>query len=149
MKENILNKLKAEHREVLALIKKIQSAKDLARKKDLFDEVYEALMGHMLGEEETIYAHLKKDAHEIAAEEVAMEAESEHQEIKEILERLAESGVDSISFDEEMNNLNSIVSDHILEEESDLFTEAKDDFSLTELQDFATEYEEAKNHLHL
>lgn len=148
MKENILNKLKEEHRQVLDLLKKISTSKELTRKKELFQEVHEALMSHMIGEEETLYAHLKKDAHEIAAEEVALEAENEHNEIRDILERLNDLGVDSISFDEEIQTLQRAVSDHILEEESDLFTEAKDDFSLTELQDFADEFEEAKTHHH-
>lgn len=148
MKENILNKLKQEHREVIATLKKISITKDLDRKKLLFQEVYDALQAHMIGEEETLYAHLKKDTHELTAEEVAREAESEHLEIKEILSRLKKLDVDSISFDEELKSLESVVGDHILEEESDLFTEAKDDFSAAELQDFAVEYEEAKSHLH-
>jgi hemerythrin superfamily protein len=149
MKENILNKLKKEHRQVLDLLHKISQVKEVETKKKLFDEVYKSLLMHMIGEEETIYQHLKKDTHDIAAEEVATEAEAEHEEIREILERLVELGPDSISFDEEIQNLQQVLSDHILEEESDLFVEAKDDFSLSELQHFAQEFEKAKQQIQL
>lgn len=147
MSESILNTLRAEHRQTKSILNKISECSDVVRKKELYLQLKEGLIPHMEGEERTIYAHLLEDVHDEEAEEVAQHAEDEHQEVKELLAKLDNTGIESEEWNTTFEQLKKCVFKHVAEEESDLFAEAKEDFSKAELIEFDEEFAEAKQHI--
>ncbi len=149
MSESILNALREEHRQTEELMVQIEMAKDVVLKKELYLKLKEDLIPHMEGEERTIYAHLIEDVHDEEAEEVALHAEDEHQEVKDLFSKLDNIGIESDEWDSTFRKLQQCVRKHVEEEESDLFAEAKEDFSKEELIEFGDEFLEAKQQVNL
>ena len=149
MSESILNTLRHEHRQADELMVKIEHARDIAFKKEIYLRLKNELILHMEGEEATLYAHLIEDVRDEEAEEVALHAEDEHQEIKDLLSRLDNIGIEDEDWDTTFKKLHSCIRQHVEEEESDLFAEAKQDFSKEELVEFGDEFEDAKLHVDL
>lgn len=149
MSESILNTLREEHRQADELMVLIEGTQDVAYKKELYLQLKEELMSHMEGEEKTLYAHLIEDVHDEEAEEVALQAEDEHSEVKELLLRLDNIGIESDEWDSTFREMRDHFREHVEEEESALFAEAKEDFSKEELIEFGDEFAEAKQHPHL
>lgn len=147
MSESILNTLREEHRQVDHLMSQIETCTDVVRKKELYLQMKEELIPHMEGEEQTIYAHLIEDVHDEEAEEVAQHAEDEHYQVKKLLSKLDNIGIESDEWDSTFRVLKDSVRKHVEEEESALFAEAKEDFSKEELMEFGDEFEEAKLHI--
>jgi iron-sulfur cluster repair protein YtfE (RIC family) len=147
MSESILKTLRDEHRRVEGLIVQIENSTDIAQKKDLYLQMRSELMLHMEGEEKTIYAHLLEDVHDEEAEEVAQSAESQHREMRELLSKIDNIGIESDEWDSTFRKFTRCFHKHIEEEEVSLFAEAKGDFSREELIDFGDEFAEVKQHL--
>ncbi|MBA2405647.1 MAG: hemerythrin domain-containing protein [Bdellovibrionales bacterium] len=147
MSESILSTLREEHRRAKSLMEQIESCKDVVKKKELYLQLKEELIPHMEGEEQTIYAHLMEDVHDEEAEEVAQIAESEHQEVKDLLKQLDNMGIENVTWDTTFKKLKDCVTKHVEEEESALFAEAKQDFSKEELIEIGDEFAEAKSHI--
>lgn len=147
MSESILNTLREEHRQSEHLMELIERCEDVAQKKELYLQLKAELILHMKGEEQTLYAHLMDDVGDEEAEELAQHADEEHQEVKNLLARLDNTGIESPEWKMLFQLLKENVQKHVEEEESSLFTEAKEDFSKEELEDFGDEFEEAKSHI--
>lgn len=147
MPETILAKLRQEHREIQNILERIEANNNTERKKELFDEVKSLLVPHMEGEEKTIYAHLRNDVQDETAEAIAEEADFEHHEIRDCMQRLTLLEIDNENWMKEFHSFKEHVNQHVREEETELFDEAKEDFSREELVFFAEEFEEAKHHL--
>lgn len=148
MEETILTKLKEEHRELQMLLLKVERCKELAKKKEYFRELEDVLVPHMEGEEQTLYAKLKNDVQDEDAAEMANLAGFEHQEIKELLAMLKETEFGTPEWDELYSDMKENIQLHVEEEETDLFNEAKEDFSRDELVQIVSDYEEVKSHSH-
>ena len=144
MSETILSKLLEDHQNIKDLMNKVMSMKDVVQRKDLYLQFKNDLLPHMEGEEKTLYTHLIEDVGGEEAEEVAHDAESEHEEMKNLLERLDNLGVENDLWEATFRDLRDHFLDHVAREESSLFDEAKEDFSKEELMDFGEEFEEAK-----
>lgn len=144
MSESILNTLREEHRQCEELMSQIETTLDIVHKKELYLQLKEDLIPHMEGEERTLYAHLIEDVHDEEAEEVALHAEDEHQEVKELFYKLDGLGIESEEWKTTFRQLHENVRKHVEEEENELFAEAKEDFSKEELIEFGDEFIEAK-----
>lgn len=147
MSESILNTLREEHRQIDEILTQIESTTDIVRKKELYLQLKDELIPHMEGEEITLYAHLIEDVHDEEAEEVAQHAEDEHYEMKQLLGKLDNIGIESDEWDSTFRALKEAMRNHIEEEENELFAEAKEDFSKEELIEFGDEFEDAKQHV--
>jgi len=146
MHETILNKLKQEHLQVAELMTKIQAASEPTRKRELYSELKHALIPHMEGEEQTLYAHLRDDTDDVVAEKIVKVADQEHHEVKDLLTKLDRINISSPDWDSTFATLKADVEQHVNEEESDLFAEAKEDFSREELEKIGDEFDEVKSH---
>lgn len=147
MSESILNTLREEHRQVEKLLSQIETSPDVVAKKELYLQLKDVLIPHMEGEEQTIYAHLIDDVHDEEAEEVAMHAEEEHSEVKDLLSKLDNIGIENNEWNTTFQLLKKNILKHVEEEEGALFAEAKEDFSKEELMEFGDEFEDAKQHI--
>jgi hemerythrin-like domain-containing protein len=149
MSESILNKLREEHRQVAQVMSQIEECQDVVRKKELYLLLKEILIPHMEGEEQTLYSHLRNDVHDEEAEELAEHAGEEHREVKFLFAKLDNIGIESDEWDSTFAEMKAAVEKHVDEEESELFTEAKEDFSKEELMEFADDFDEIKHHTSL
>lgn len=146
MEETILSKMKDEHRELQILLLRVERCKDPQKKQEYYEDMKRVLIPHMEGEEQTIYSKLRNDVHDENAEEVANDAVYEHQEIKDMLSMLDDIDIGNEEWNELFSDLKESIQLHVEEEETQLFPEAKEDFSREELINFASEFEEAKSH---
>lgn len=144
MSESILKTLKSEHRQIQTILEDISECGEAERKKELYLQLKDALIPHMEGEEKSIYAHLLKDVHDEEAEEMAHHAETEHDEVRRLMATLDNIGIENDRWDNTFQTLRSQFAKHVEEEESELFAEAKVDFSKEELREFGDEFIEAK-----
>lgn len=149
MTESILSTLRQEHQHAAGLIRQIEGTKDVAQKKDLYLQLKEELILHMEGEEKTLYAHLLEDVLDEEAEEVALNAEDEHQGLKNLLAKIDNISIESEEWDRTFKKLHQAVDTHVADEESALFAEAKQDFTKEELIEFDEEFTEAKRQTEL
>jgi iron-sulfur cluster repair protein YtfE (RIC family) len=145
MEETILQKLKEEHAEIYTLLLRIERAPAPQKKQEIFDELKAILIPHMEGEEKTLYAKLRTEVHDENAAKIAGEMEQEHQEIKSLLQMMDGEEILTPEWNELLKELQESVATHVEEEERDLFTEAKEDFSREELVRFHSDFEEAKH----
>jgi iron-sulfur cluster repair protein YtfE (RIC family) len=148
MGESILVKLREGHQTIKDLINQTEKATDVVQKKELYLQVKDEMISHMDGEEKTIYRHLIEDVGNEESEEVAHDAEDEHEEMRNLCEKLDNIHIESKDWESTFHRLKKHFLDHIQKEESALFAEAREDFSKEELMDFGEEYENAKGQGH-
>ena len=148
MGESILVKLREEHQTIRDLLQKTEKAVDVAQKKELYLQAQDEIISHMDSEEKTIYRHLIEDVGNEESEEVAHDAEDEHEEIRNLFEKLDNTHIETKDWDTAFHQLKKQFLDHIQNEENALFAEAREDFSKEELMDFGEEYENAKGESH-
>ncbi|HXH76263.1 MAG TPA: hemerythrin domain-containing protein [Bacteriovoracaceae bacterium] len=146
MEDNILSKIKEEHRELQIMLLKVERCKDPQKKLEYYDEMKKVLIPHMEGEEQTLYAKIRSEIKDKEAIEMADDADYEHQEIKEMLAMLDETDIGKAEWNDLFKDLKESLQIHVDEEEELLFNEAKEDFSKDELEKFVYEFEEAKSH---
>lgn len=146
MADNILGKLKDEHREIQIMLLKIERCKDPQKKLECYDEMKKVLIPHMEGEEQTIYAKIRAEIQDKEAIDMADDADYEHQEIKEMLTMLDETDINHPDWNALFMDLKESLQIHVDEEEELLFNEAKEDFSRDELEKIVYDFEEAKSH---
>lgn len=145
MSESILAILRHEHHLVKEWVEKIEGTENFAKKLHYFEELKAVLVPHMKAEEETIYQSLRRVEKDRAASDIADELDLEHHDLKEYLQRLTLMEPDSPGWTREFKSFREHIYQHIEEEESELFEEAKEDFSRLELERLSREFEAAKN----
>jgi iron-sulfur cluster repair protein YtfE (RIC family) len=140
--ESILATIKAEHeiiREALSLT--AESKIDL--KRELYQTARDLLIYHMMSEEVSIYRKLETEDVNTAA--LIHKLYEEHQEVKEDLQRLNLLRCEDPHWQIFLYQLMEKVEDHSMKEEEDLFFEAKEDYSRSELVDMASDFHQGKH----
>ena len=112
--------LKKQHREVKGLFKKIEKTEDARGRKQLMDEIAQALELHTRLEEEVFYPAVgsveTRKAHEMVAE-----AFEEHHVVKLVLRELPQVDPEDERFEAKMTVLSELVEHHVQEEEKEMF----------------------------
>lgn len=144
MQTNILEVLKNEHIEIIQLMNRITRSQDVKIKKACYDEMKRKLFAHMEAEELTLYASLKNEDID-NAQNLAEDAEFEHQQVKDSFEMLEGMEFNSEEWNELFLEIKSTLEEHVEFEESTLFAEAKEDFSTGQLLHFTKNYLETKD----
>lgn len=141
MKETILGHIHAEHEFIQEALKlTAESGYDL--RQELYAVARERLAKHMWSEELSFYRRIEVEGE---ASELVNELESEHQEVKDLLQKLNLMDIYSNEWSELFVILQKKVEDHCHKEEEELFPEVKEDYSLEELSKMLCDFEEAKN----
>ncbi|MEO8673893.1 MAG: hemerythrin domain-containing protein [Tahibacter sp.] len=138
----IIDTLKAEHKEVLALLKQLDESTDRAEKGRamLFAEIDKALTGHAKGEEAIVYppyaARGDKDDLKSHAE-----AQVEHKAVEEVaLPTLRSADPGTREFAGAAKVLLEFVDHHAKEEEKTIFPAMKKLFTKEELEQLDVDY---------
>jgi hypothetical protein len=137
--DDVVEKIEHDHREVEQLFLEFWSSGDRA----IALKVCEELEIHTIAEEVRVYPVLSEEAGE--ADEIG-EAEHEHEEARELIERIRHSTEES-ELRTLMTELEGAVQHHVAEEESELLPKAREELEPEELEELAEEFEEAKEEL--
>lgn len=146
MHESILHTLHDEHSQLFLLLEQIELAPTAEQRVDLFHEMKNELVPHLRGEELTIYDKLRYEIGDEKAMKLARTSDIEHHQIREYLQKLTLLDTESVAWMNTFKEFRRFTERHCAEEEMDLFPFAKEDFSETELEEIAYEFEEAKHH---
>ncbi|MFC4728819.1 hemerythrin domain-containing protein [Coralloluteibacterium thermophilus] len=144
---DILDTLKSDHRDLLALLSEICSTEDREkdRRKDLLRRIEAHLVPHAKWEEIVFYpAFAERASHE----ELLLYAEAlqEHRAVEmAVLPDIKAIDIDSRQFAGSVNVLRELLSHHIEEEENDFFQAFERHFSPDERADLDRQYAEWKD----
>jgi hemerythrin superfamily protein len=140
--KDVVDVLIADHRDVTGLIGEIWTVKDPMIRRDLTDTAISELVRHAVAEEMYVYPAMKKylDDGEKAVEHDI----SEHKELEEAMKTLEDVDVSSAEFDNHLRHLESVLADHVQDEESEQFPELRRTVPAAELEELAGKVETAK-----
>lgn len=112
--------LKADHREVEALLEEYEDAGDDDEKQDLAHQICTALSVHAQVEEEIFYPAAREALDE---EDLGLlnEADVEHESIKQLVAEVEDSTPEDDHFDARVKVIGEYVKHHVKEEENELF----------------------------
>ena len=116
--------LKKQHREVKGLFKKIENTEGARERKQLLDQITQALELHTRLEEEIFYPAVRA-LETRKAEEMVAEALEEHHVVKLVLEDLPSADPEDERFEAKMTVLSELVEHHAEEEEKEMFKRAQ------------------------
>lgn len=112
--------LKKQHREVKALFKKVEKTEDAGQRRQLLDQIAEALKMHTRIEEEIFYPAIRGLGTK-KAEEMIDEAFEEHHVVDLVLAELPSVDPEDERFAAKMTVLSELVEHHVEEEEEEMF----------------------------
>ena len=138
---DVVDILTADHHEVLALVGQIPAA-DPEQRRDMADTVIAELMRHSVAEEMYVYPAMR-DKLPDGESKVAHDIE-EHQQLEQTMKQL--EGVDAADpqFTELLANLETVLSDHITDEEAEHFPQLRAALPAADLVELAGKVETAK-----
>lgn len=133
---NILTMLKADHKEVSALFKKLLASTTARSKSSVFSNIYETLTTHAEFEEKILYPAVKKNA----TKDLVMESYIEHDLVKILLSEIKDMSTKDETWKAKVTVLEEIIKHHVKEEEQDLFPKAKHILDKDQLDVMGKEY---------
>jgi len=137
----IFDRLKQDHDLHRRLLDEISSADAGAERKALLDKFRIEVTAHAAAEEETLYATM------LAEPDLRHDAQhsvSEHKEIDDFLEEMADLDPASAEWTETFGKMKHRYTHHIDEEEEDMFPEAGEELPDAKLAELDTRYAERK-----
>jgi hemerythrin superfamily protein len=140
--KDVIDVLVADHRDVTALIGEIWTVKDPMIRRDLTDTAISELVRHAVAEEMYVYPAMRKyldDGDKAVEHDI-----SEHKELEEAMKTLEAVDVSSAEFDTNLRHLESVLADHVQDEESEQFPELRRKVPGPELEELAGKVETAK-----
>jgi len=149
---NAITLLKADHKKVGELLKDIEGLSQSAHieRRKLFAQIDRELTVHSKIEETIFYPALKRKAqtgnNDDTKQEV-LEAYEEHSNVKGMLKKLEGTEATDETYNAKLQVLSELVKHHVHEEEHEMFREAHDLMSETELDDLGMELTRAKEEL--
>jgi hemerythrin superfamily protein len=139
---DVVDVLTSDHRDVTALIGEIWAVKDPMIRRDLTDTAISELVRHAVAEEMYVYPAIRKY---LADGEKAVEHDiEEHTELERTMKQLEAVDVNTAEFDEALRRLETLLADHIQDEESEQFPELRRRVPQEELTELAGKVETAK-----
>jgi hemerythrin superfamily protein len=116
--------LKKQHKEVKGLFKKVEKTEDARGRKQLLEQITQALEMHTRIEEEIFYPAVR-GLETKKAEEMVAEAFEEHHVVKLVLKDLPNVDPEDERFEAKMTVLSELVEHHADEEEQEMFKTAE------------------------
>ncbi len=140
--EDVIEILSADHREFQALIQEIRTAPDAATRSDLRDALVSGLVRHAVGEEMYVYPAIKQY---VPDGEAAVEHDtSEHKELERTMKELEAVEPTDPQFDVLLGQLETILVDHVQDEESDQFPKLRVAIPSEQLVEIGAKVQSAK-----
>ncbi len=144
---DIYQYIRRDHEKVDGLMAQVLAAESSAARKALFQEIKEELTIHADSEERTFYKAIDDATSKEAVEEDLEHGEHEHEEIEKQLDKVSSTPVESEEWLEVFKDLKHAVDHHVKEEESDIFSRAKQYLSDGQAKDLVHEMDKLKQAL--
>ena len=139
---DVIDILIGDHQDVTALIGNIWSVTDPMIRRDLTDTAISELVRHAVAEEMYVYPVMRKY---LAEGEKAVEHDiEEHKELEGAMKQLEAVDVSSAEFDAALRRLETLLADHVQDEEAEQFPELRRRVPQEQLMDLAGKVETAK-----
>lgn len=140
--QDVVDILTTDHHEVLDLLQQIKITTDAQERRDLADTVISELVRHSVAEEMYVYPAMKKylaDGDEAVDHDV-----EEHKELEQTMKKLEGVDAQSSEFTELLAQLETILRDHVSDEENEQFPELRAQVPRDELIEIGEKVENAK-----
>lgn len=138
---DVLELLKQDHRKVADLFQQIEATEVVKKHQQLFQRVKAELEAHMHIEETILYPSFEK--HE-ELKDITLEAYEEHKQVKTLIREIAALSEGSERFDAKLKVLGENVEHHVEEEETEMFSKAKQHYDSAQLEQLGLEMQAAK-----
>lgn len=139
---DVVDVLTADHRDVTALIGEIWVVRDPMMRRDLTDTAISELVRHAVAEEMYVYPAMRK--HLPDGEKAVEHDVGEHQELEQAMKDLEGLEVTGPDFDRTLRRLETMLADHVQDEESEQFPELRQRIPHDELVEMAGKVQNAK-----
>lgn len=139
---DVIDVLTSDHRDVTALIGEIWSVTDRMVRRDLTDTAISEIVRHAVAEEMYVYPVVREylpDGEKAVEHDIA-----EHKQLERTMKQLEGADVSSAEFDTALRQLETLLADHVRDEESEQFPELRRRVPPEELRKLAEVVEAAK-----
>ena len=121
--EDVVDVLTSDHREFLGLVEDIKATPSGEQRRDLADTLIAELVRHAVAEEMYVYPAMRKH---LPDGDAAVEHDtSEHKELEVTMKKLEAADTAEPAFDEAVRDLETILRDHISDEEQEQFPQLR------------------------
>jgi hemerythrin superfamily protein len=138
---NIQDIIRMDHNKVNTLFLQIDSTDDPQKLQEYFGQVYKDLMVHSEAEEQVVYPAVRPYYSE------TQELYDEQAELKKKLDEIKAISPTAPEFKSKIQDLKSIVLEHVRQEESEMFAKIRENFSDQQKEQLATQFKSAKSQL--
>ena len=139
---DVVDVLTTDHHEVTALIGEIWGTTDAEKRRDLADTVISELVRHSVAEEMYVYPAMRKH---LPNGDAAVEHDTtEHKQLESTMKQLEAVDASDPQFTELLRQLETILADHVADEERDQFPQLRARIPREELVQMAGKVEAAK-----
>lgn len=139
---DIYSYLRKDHRKVSDLMEQVLNTQNMEQREDIFDVLAQELLLHAETEQATFYAALENE--EIAEEKIE-DAEQDHAEITDYIDRLSRLSVDSERWAELFGEFRHAVEHHVRDEETRIFEKAMQVLDDDEAEQLADDMDRLKD----
>jgi hemerythrin superfamily protein len=139
---DVIDILTSDHRDVTALIGEIWTITDPMIRRDLTDTAISELVRHAVAEEMYVYPAMRK--HLPDGDKAVEHDIEEHKELEQAMKQLEDVDVNSAEFEQALRKLETLLADHVQDEESEQFPELRRRIPHEELVELAGKVETAK-----
>jgi hemerythrin-like domain-containing protein len=129
--------LEQQHREVEKLFKRALRADDPEGRRELCEEISDALRIHTSLEEDIFYPAFRQEADSKKAEKLVLEAYEEHHVVELVLNELPELDPAAENYEAKLTVLQELIDHHVEIEEDEMFPAAERAFGKERSQHFA------------
>ncbi len=140
--QDVVDVLTTDHHEVLDLLQQIKVTTNAEERRDLADTVISELVRHSVAEEMYVYPAMRK--HLPDGEKAVEHDIEEHKELEQAMKQLEGADVSSAEFDEALRRLETLLADHVQDEETEQFPELRRRIPQEELVELAGKVETSK-----
>lgn len=137
--------LQDDHRQVMALLDRIEATSDGQQRNEAFRELMSSLLPHAAGEETLVYPILRDQAGD--AEE-ARRAVAEHHQARMLINQIAMMDCMDEQTMAKLKDLRQALQAHIAEEEGTIFAELRRVLSAKQAAEIARQFQEFKAQCH-
>ena len=136
--------LKQDHDEVKKIMEKLDKTTErgVKTREELFTKLKSEMTLHEAIEEEIFYPALKEHP---KAKELVLEGYEEHHVVDLIMGEISQTPFDDETWGAKFSVMMENIEHHIEEEEGEMFKQARDVFSKSELEDLGSRMEERKS----
>ena len=141
---DVLELIKADHRQVETLFSEIESTDDTHKLYECFNQLYNALNINAEVKEQIFYPAIR---HCQGTEELVSAAQEEHEKVKQMLEELESLSPTSAEFKQKIGELKRMIQYHMQSEENEVFSQVRECMSQQEREQLGKEFAAVKSKL--